>query len=52
MSTLSPDNSWSRRALPGGPEKAFSIRFHMGKVDTTANIGELTDLILERKQPV
>lgn len=33
-------------------EKAFNIRFRVGEVETTRNVGELADLIAKRmKQP-
>ena len=31
-------------------EKAFSVRFRVGEVETTRNVGEFADLILKRKQ--
>ena len=31
-------------------EKAFGIRFRVGEVETTANIGEFANLILKRLQ--
>ncbi len=31
-------------------EKAFSIRFRVGEVETTKNIGEFADLILKRAE--
>jgi acyl carrier protein len=31
-------------------EKAFSIRFRVGEVETAQNIGEFADLILQRLQ--
>jgi acyl carrier protein len=31
-------------------EKAFSIRFRVGEVETTRNVGEFADLILKRIQ--
>jgi len=31
-------------------EKAFGVRFRVGEVETTANIGEFADLILRRIQ--
>jgi acyl carrier protein len=31
-------------------EKAFSVRFRVGEVEKTNNIGELADLILKRMQ--
>jgi acyl carrier protein len=31
-------------------EKAFAVRFRVGEVEKTQNIGEFADLILKRKQ--
>lgn len=31
-------------------EKAFSIRFHVGEVENTRNVGEFADLIAKRIQ--
>lgn len=31
-------------------EKAFDVRFRMGEVENTRNVGEFADLILKRKQ--
>ena len=31
-------------------EKAFSIRFRVGEVEATRNVGEFADLILERME--
>jgi acyl carrier protein len=31
-------------------EKAFSVRFRVGEVETTRNVGEFADLILKRIQ--
>jgi acyl carrier protein len=31
-------------------EKAFSVRFRVGEVETTRNVGEFADLILKRMQ--
>ena len=31
-------------------EKAFSVRFRVGEVENTKNVGEFADLILKRKQ--
>jgi acyl carrier protein len=31
-------------------EKAFSVRFRVGEVETTHNVGEFADLILKRMQ--
>jgi acyl carrier protein len=31
-------------------EKAFSVRFRVGEVEVTRNIGEFSDLILKRMQ--
>ena len=31
-------------------EKEFSVRFRVGEVETTKNVGEFADLILKRKQ--
>jgi acyl carrier protein len=31
-------------------EKAFAIRFHVGEVETTRNVGEFADLIAKRIQ--
>lgn len=30
-------------------EKAFKIRFHVGEVEATRNVGEFSDLILKRQ---
>jgi len=34
----------------GGVEKAFGVRFRVGEVETTKNVGEFADLILKRTQ--
>jgi acyl carrier protein len=31
-------------------EKAFAVRFRVGEVENTRNVGEFADLILKRKQ--
>jgi acyl carrier protein len=31
-------------------EKAFGVRFRVGEVETTKNVGEFADLILKRQQ--
>jgi acyl carrier protein len=31
-------------------EKAFAVRFRVGEVETTRNVGEFADLILKRTQ--
>ena len=31
-------------------EKAFAVRFRVGEVETTKNVGEFADLILKRMQ--
>ena len=31
-----------------GVEKAFSVRFRVGEVETTKNVGEFADLIIKR----
>jgi acyl carrier protein len=31
-------------------EKAFAVRFRVGEVETTRNVGEFADLILKRMQ--
>lgn len=31
-------------------EKAFAVRFRVGEVETTRNVGEFADLILKRSQ--
>jgi acyl carrier protein len=31
-------------------EKVFSVRFHVGEVEATRNVGEFADLILKRMQ--
>jgi len=31
-------------------EKAFSVRFRVGEVETTKNIGDFANLILKRQQ--
>jgi acyl carrier protein len=31
-------------------EKAFAVRFRVGEVEATRNIGELADLIIKRQQ--
>ena len=31
-------------------EKAFAVRFRVGEVETTRNVGEFADLILKRRQ--
>jgi acyl carrier protein len=31
-------------------EKAFAVRFRVGEVETTKNVGEFADLILKRTQ--
>jgi acyl carrier protein len=31
-------------------EKAFDVRFRVGEVETTKNVGEFADLILKRQQ--
>lgn len=31
-------------------EKAFDVRFRVGEVENTRNVGEFADLILKRKQ--
>jgi acyl carrier protein len=31
-------------------EKAFGVRFRVGEVETTRNVGEFADLILKRTQ--
>ena len=31
-------------------EKAFGVRFRVGEVENTKNVGEFADLILKRKQ--
>jgi acyl carrier protein len=31
-------------------EKAFSVRFRVGEVETTKNVGEFADLIVKRMQ--
>ena len=31
-------------------EKAFSVRFRVGEVEATKNVGEFADLILKRQQ--
>lgn len=31
-------------------EKEFGVRFRVGEVETTQNVGEFADLILKRKQ--
>jgi acyl carrier protein len=33
-------------------EKEFSVRFRVGEVETTKNVGEFADLIIKRQQEV
>jgi acyl carrier protein len=41
-------DSLTHISLMVGVEKAFSIRFRVGEVETAQNIGEFADLILKR----
>jgi acyl carrier protein len=42
-------DSLSHITLVLAVEKAFKIRFHVGEVEATRNLGELADLIVRRK---
>ena len=43
-------DSLTHISLVVGVEKAFGIRFRVGEVENTKNIGEFAELILKRKQ--